>query len=89
MLTNHNAKYIYEKKVENGSREKERERERERENITRKKLDWYLFNFLVTRHFQLCVKNYCFPCLTILFCFSVILNPFFSGFHSLRIKLKF
>ena len=33
MLTNHNAKYIYEKKVENGSRERERERKREREKI--------------------------------------------------------
>ena len=41
--TNHNTKDIYEKKVENKSRERER-------GYYLKKLDWYLFDFLITRH---------------------------------------
>ena len=41
-----------------------------RENITLKKLHWYLFDFLVTRHFQLCQKLL-FSCLDFLsyFCY--------------------
>ena len=41
---------IYGEKVEHGSREVERGREREK---YQKKLDWYLFDLLVTQDFQL------------------------------------
>ena len=72
MFTNHNIKDIFEKKVENESRK--------REKILLEKLDWYLFDLLVTRHFQLCIKNYCFPLLAFLSYFSYFVTFHFQVF---------
>ena len=68
MLTNHNTKDIYEKKVENGSRE----REKERENV--------LIRFSVNSTFPtLCQKLlFSLSCFSVLI--SVILKPFVFKF---------
>ena len=75
---NHNTEDIYEKKVENGSRE--------RENIPRKNLIG-TYSILCNSTFPTLCQKLLFSC----YCFSSFLlfwNLLLSGFHSVRIKLN-